>query len=257
MSCSPWFLRLSPRPDAAMRLFCFHHAGGSAALYRLWPQALHEFDVCAVQLPGRANRFTERPLDRLPAIVDALLPELLPLLDRPYAMFGHSMGSAVAFHLARALVARGAPAPSHLFVSGRQPPHLQYPEWRLDGKNDTQLFDAVVAAFGGLPPEVAEHPDLIELVMPALRADLEALDAMSTALPLPLPAPITAIGGRDDPYARDEHLGAWQSCTCRRLAVRHLDGGHFYFDDSFDELAALIRGALAAGGSDEPARRAA
>jgi surfactin synthase thioesterase subunit len=240
-----------------MRLFCFHHAGGSAAVYRLWPAALPEFDICAVQLPGRANRLAEAPLDRIPAIVDALLPEILPLVDRPYAMFGHSMGSALAIYLARALVARGAPGPGHLFVSGRQPPHLQYPDWTLHGKNDAQLFAAVVAAFGGLPAEVAEHPDLIELVMPALRADLEALEAMSTVLPLPLSAPITAIGGADDPYSRDDHLQAWQACTSRDLAVRHLDGGHFYLDDRLDDLAALMRLAIAATGALGSARRAA
>lgn len=256
MNANSWFHRLSPRPDAAMRLICFHHAGGSASLYRLWPRALPEFDVCAVQLPGRANRLGEPPLDRLSAIVEALVPHVLPLLDRRYALFGHSMGTAVATCLARRLRELGAPLPDHLFASGRQPPHLQYPDWTVRGKNDAQLLAAVEAAFGGLPPEIATHPELIELVLPALRADLEAMEAMSTEMPEALPVPITAIGGTNDPYARKEHLQAWQACTDRGLTVLHLPGGHFYLDDELTALAALLRRTLTTG-AGEPARRAA
>jgi surfactin synthase thioesterase subunit len=257
MSSSPWLQRLSPRPDAAIRLFCFHHAGGSAALYRLWPKAMPEFDICAVQLPGRANRLCEAPLNRLPAIVEALLPEVLPLIDRPYALFGHSMGSAVASYLARALMVGGAPAPEHLFVSGRQAPHLQYPDWTLRGKNDVQLLEAVTLAFGGMPSEITAEPELLSLLMPALRADLEALEAMSTARPLPMPLSITALGGADDPYTRPEHLQAWNAWTSRALVTRHLPGGHFYLEEQLDDLAALLRRTLSAGGEGAPARRAA
>lgn len=257
MSPSPWFQRLSPRPDAEIRLFCFHHAGGSAALYRLWPRALPEFDICAVQLPGRASRLCDTPLNRLPAIVEALLPELLPLIDRPYALFGHSMGSAVAAYLARALMVGGAPAPEHLFVSGRQAPHLQYPDWTLKGKDDVQLIDAVTAAFGGMPPEIAADPELVSLVLPGLRADLEALEAMSSARPLPMPLSISALGGSDDPYMGAQHMQTWSAWTSRGLSTRHLPGGHFYLDECLDELAALLRRTLSAGGAGAPARRAA
>src|ERR1700755_2123431 len=106
---NPWFLRLAPRPEAPLRLFCFHHAGGSAALFRRWPASLPEFDVCAVQLPGRGSRMIEPALESIPALVDGIAPAILPLLDRPYMLFGHSMGSAVALELAQRLRSLSAP----------------------------------------------------------------------------------------------------------------------------------------------------
>jgi surfactin synthase thioesterase subunit len=254
---NPWFLRLAPRPEAPVRLFCFHHAGGSAAMFRGWPARLPEFDVCAVQLPGRGSRMAEPALQTVPAMVDALVPTLLPLLDRPYLLFGHSMGSAVAMGVAQRLHADGAPLPQHLFVSGRQPPHRPFPEGTLRGLTDAMVVEQINTRYGGFPPEALAHPEFIALLLPTLRADFAALDDYDPMLDAPLPLPITAIGGLGDACAAPERLRAWQVYTTHPLRMRHLPGGHFYLEERIDELAALLRETLAQPPVTLPARDAA
>ena len=132
-----WLLRFAPRPQTGVRLFCFSYAGGGAALYRPWLDALSpDIELCAVQLPGRENRLREPPFASLTALVDALVPALRPHLDRPFAFFGHSMGALVAFELARALRSRGDEQPSHLMLSGRRAPHLPETEASMRGLDD-------------------------------------------------------------------------------------------------------------------------
>jgi len=238
---SNWLQRLAPRPDAARRLFCFHHAGGGAAAFRLWPARLPEFDVCAVQLPGRANRLFEPPLTDVNAVVDALVDVVRPLLDRPFVLFGHSMGTLVACLLARRLHAIGAPLPERLFVSGRQPPHRPFPELSMSGLSDAQLLAAVQQHFGGLPAEVLDTPDLLELVLPTLRADFALLAGHRDAAAEALPLPVVALGGDADPWAAPERLAPWQACTSLPLRTYRFEGGHFYLDDRLDEVLAVLR----------------
>jgi medium-chain acyl-[acyl-carrier-protein] hydrolase len=254
---NPWFLRLAPRPEASVRLFCFHHAGGSAALFRSWPARLPDFDVCAVQLPGRGSRMAEPALQTVPEMVDALVPALLPLLDRPYLLFGHSMGSAVALALAQRLHGGGAPLPLQLLVSGRQPPHRPFPENSLRGLTDAMVVDQINTRYGGFPPEALAHPEFIAMLLPTLRADFAALEDYAPALDAPLPLPITVLGGHGDPCAAPERLGAWQIYTTHPLRMRHLPGGHFYFEESVDELAAVLRETLVQPPQPLPARDAA
>lgn len=238
---NPWFLRLVPRPEASLRLFCFHHAGGSAALFRGWPASLAEFDVCAVQLPGRGSRMIEPAVEAIPELVDGIAPAILSLLDRPYALFGHSMGSAVALALAQRLHAMGAPLPHHLFASSRQPPHRPFPESSLRGMTDAMVVDQINTRYGGFPPEVLAHPEFLALLLPTLRADFAALEDYAPALDAPLPLPITAIGGIGDACATPERLAGWQVYTTHPLRMRHVPGGHFYLEEGIDELAAILR----------------
>ena len=239
-----WLQRLAPQPASPVRLFCFHHAGGTAAAYRLWPRRLPEFEVCAVQLPGRANRLWEPPVGSIPMLVDRLIPELLPQLDRPYAMFGHSMGAVLAGATSHALADRGALLPTHLFVSGRRPAHMACTEPSLVALSDAEMLAEVDRRYGGFPPEVMNEPELLELLLPALRSDLEALESFRPPAPTPLPVPVTAYGGGDDLWTPLAHLEAWQADTSLPLRIRRFAGAHFYLDSQLDEIIQDVRRTL-------------
>jgi surfactin synthase thioesterase subunit len=113
-----WLQWPMARGDAKLRLFCFHHAGVGASVYRHWGFDLPPtVEVAAIQLPGRGNRFTEPPIADIPLLVDALASNLAPHLEGRFAFFGHSMGAVLAYELAHALRNRGLPSPCHLIVS--------------------------------------------------------------------------------------------------------------------------------------------
>jgi medium-chain acyl-[acyl-carrier-protein] hydrolase len=230
---SPWLLRFAPRPGARVRLFCFSHAGGGAAMYRTWLDALPaSVELCAVQLPGRESRLREPPFTSMPHLVAALVPELLAHLDRPYALFGHSMGALVAFEAARALQAMGAQRqPIRLLVSGRRAPHLPETETLMHTLSDTEFVAEIRRRYGGIPDEVLRHRELLELLLPGLRADIAAIET-HTFVPGPaLGCPLTVFGGDADARATREQLAAWQLHGHGGMRLRTFGGGHFYLND--------------------------
>jgi len=234
-----WLHRFGGSSPAAARLFCFGHAGGAAAAFRSWHQALpRSLDVCAVQLPGRANRMGEPAMRAIPAMVDALLPALIPNLDLPFAFFGHSMGSALAYAVTHELARRSAPLPVHLFVSGRRPPRIPDPDPPLHPLSDADFIAEINRRYGGIPPEVLAEPDLMALLLPTLRADLLALETYDPPAAAPLPCPVSAFGGADDPRTPRTHLEAWRDETRGAFRSRVFPGGHFYLEARRDEVLA-------------------
>src|SRR5580693_7148326 len=116
---SSWFVRKSQGREIRLRLFCFPYAGGSAAVYREWARYLPSpVEVVPIEYPGRGGRLSEPAFKVLPELLEALHPEIVPLLDIPFAFFGHSMGASVAFELSRILRKQNGILPKHLFVSG-------------------------------------------------------------------------------------------------------------------------------------------
>lgn len=241
-----WVQRFVPRPACDLRLFCFHHAGVGAAVYRPWAlQFAPEVEVCAVELPGRGSRLSEPALASVDAIVAQLVDHLLPELDRPFVFFGHSMGAVLAYETSLALAAAGHPLPEHLFVSGRRPPHVPDPMSPL-GELPAPAFVAEInRRYGGIRPELLAHPDVMELLLPALRADIRALDRHQPVRPrTALTCPITAMGGDADAVTPPEHLDAWSSLTAASFASKRYAGDHFYLEPRRAEVLADLAAAL-------------
>lgn len=256
---SPWTPRFAPRAAARRRLFCFSYAGGGAAIYRPWALAMpSDIDVAAVLLPGRESRLREAPHDSMAALLQGLLPALLPQLDLPFAFFGHSMGALVAYEAARALQRRGAPTPAKLLLSGRRAPHLPETDPPLHRLDDDAFIAEIDRRYKGIPPEVLEHRDLLELLLPGLRADMTIIETHRSDSSTPFAGPITVFGGSDDARATREQLLAWQQHTSHPLVLRQFEGGHFYFNEprARDALIAAVAAelqALGAGSDSRPA----
>ncbi len=239
---TPWLVR-APAPTGAVRLFCFPHAGGGAALFHPWPRVAPPWlDVCAVELPGRGRRLDEPPLRTIPALAAAAGEALVRALEPPFALFGHSMGALLAFELARWLRARGLPPPCHLFVAGHRAPQLP-PRGRAIGRLPEPEFVEELRALGGTPPEVLDHPELFALVSPALRADIVACEDYRYADGPPLQAPLSAFGGAGDADVEPAELEAWRAQAGSTFSSQTFPGGHFFLDP-FEPVLRAIAAAL-------------
>lgn len=228
---NPWIAYRKPRPGARLRLFCFPYAGGAASIYRTWADELPaDVEVCPVQPPGREGRIRERPVTSTEEMVQAAAEGLAEELDRgPYALFGHSMGAVTAFELARRRRDAGGPEPVHLFASGRGAPtvvDLDEPIHDLP----PERFRQRLRELNGTPVEVLEHPELMELVEPLLRADFRVVETYRYAPAAPLTCPITALGGLADDHVPAERIEPWREMTSGPYRQHMLPGDHFFLN---------------------------
>ncbi|KAM9738606.1 S-acyl fatty acid synthase thioesterase, medium chain [Menidia menidia] len=228
-------------PEAAVRLVCFPWAGGGSIHYARWGAVLSSsVEVLAVRLPGRESRAGEPFLQSMVQLVDQLLPVLVPLLsERPFALFGHSFGAFASFAVAEALKRRHNLEPVHVFLSGASAP---FSETRLNAPKRSHLSDEEflrwVGSVGGTPPELLRTPEVLQLFLPALRADLQVVESYSCEKPAEpiLSCPVTCFDGRDD---APHDLQAWRCVTSGDFSIRMFDGAHFYLKEPENEKILL------------------
>jgi surfactin synthase thioesterase subunit/glycosyltransferase involved in cell wall biosynthesis len=228
---SAWF----PGADAALgaRLFCFPYAGGGTGAFAGWRQRLP--GVCPVRLPGRESRGAEAPFDRMAPLVEALAAAIEPYLDRPFSFFGHSMGAAVAFELARELRRLGLPEPRLLVASAARAPQFRRNYTPPPAPSEAQFLEEL-RRLEGLPAEALDHPALLAAILPALTADAALYRNYVYAEGPPLACAIRAYGGSGDPNVRPEHLEGWASQTGASFAMRLFPGGHFFLRASQESV---------------------
>ncbi len=228
----PWAICHAPRPAARLRLACFPYAGGNAQTYRRWHQLLPDWiEVHAVHLSGRVPRMSEAPLVSISEIVRQVTPRLLDLPgDKPLALFGHSMGAVVAFEAARALGEAGRPV-AHLGVSARAAPHLTQRRRLIHGLTDAD-FTEELRKMAGTPEEVLRDAELMELLLPALRADFTAIETYRPLGAGLLACNVSVFGGKTDPDVLVDDLLPWQDHTQGMALVEMMPGGHFFLDEA-------------------------
>jgi medium-chain acyl-[acyl-carrier-protein] hydrolase len=225
-----WISCPRPNPAARVRLFCFPYSGAAANIYYPWSEILPPtWEVCPVQLPGRGARMREPLADRLGPQVDAIAAGLAPYLDKPFAFFGHSMGALISFELARQLRRSDAAMPVRLFVSGHQAPHLPDRNPPLHALPEPE-FIARLRELNGTPEEVLQHAELLQLLVPILRADFAVCETYVYRAEPPLACPISAFSGLGDDYVDREELEAWREQTMGAFSIRMFPGDHFYLN---------------------------
>ena len=235
-----WIRRFAAADDAETRLVCLAHAGGAASFYVPYAHALApKIDVLAVQYPGRQDRWSDPMIDSVPGLADAIAEALRPWLDRPVAVFGHSMGASVAFEVAGRLAAAGT-VPTRLFVSGRRAPS-RYRDGTLHEMDDEALI-AEMSSIAGTDPAVLADPELLAMVLPVLRNDFHAVDTYRGTTTPPLTCPITAMIGTEDPRVTRDDVAAWRDHTTAEFEMLTFPGGHFFHVDHQDEVLAVLSG---------------
>ena len=235
-----WLCYFKRNPKASLRLFCFPYAGANAMVYRSWAQKVPDnVEVVAIQLPGRGTRMHEEPLTKLPEVVELLSSALAGSLNEPFAFFGHSMGALIAFEFARLLRREGRALPRHLFVSGRSAPQLS-PDERLLYNLPTSELLQELKQLDGTPREALEHPELMDLMLPILRADFSICETYEYADFAPLECPISAFGGFQDVDVPREKLEAWRAQTSSSFTLRMLPGNHFFLHSNETTLLNLL-----------------
>jgi surfactin synthase thioesterase subunit len=197
----------------------------------------------ALQLPGRGDRFREDPITDLEALIGQIATAALSLTDRPFVFLGHSLGALLSFETARELRRRGDSLPVHLFAAGRSAPQIPETGPSLHRLPDKELIEEL-ATLGGMPEEILAEPDLIELVLPAVRADLFINETCVYREETPLACPITALGGTSDDVPVEE-LRAWGAQTSSEFRYQMFEGDHFFVHAERKNILRIMSESLA------------
>lgn len=239
-----WVKFLSPNPEANLRLFCLPHAGSSSLDFRNWSDQLPTtVEICSIELPGRGRRMQEKPFTRMSPLVEAIALALLPYLNRPFAFFGHSMGGLISFELARFLRRNYRRYPAHLFISGRRAPQVPTLEPPIHARPDSEFLQEL-HRLNGTPEAVLKHAELMQLLLPTLRADFAVLETYGYTPEPPLDCSITAFGGLQDPNVRCEGLEAWREQTNTAFSLEMFPGDHFFLYTAQSALLQSLSQAL-------------
>ncbi|QDY80093.1 thioesterase II family protein [Streptomyces qinzhouensis] len=234
-AASPWFVR--PRSaDRPARLFCFPYSGTGASAFSAWPAAIGDAEVCPVQFPGRENRLGEPHYGSYPDLAEGLVEALVPLLDRPFAFFGHCAGALPAYETVIRLAERGLPVPECLYVSGQAAPHDD-PYDRMFTMTEDEIraeLTSVVRSRG-----IEPRPDMIDVGLAVLLRDLAAAREYRRTEPVPVPCPVVVLHWRDDPDVSPDRLRSWRRYA-DSVDFRVVDGGHHDFMRAPDELRTLL-----------------
>jgi surfactin synthase thioesterase subunit len=201
----------------------------------------------AVQLPGRADRFREPPLDSMPALLDRLVEVLRPLLGEPFAFYGLSMGAWVAWALAHRLRAESMPLPLMVFLTSVASPDRRrgQAEWA-----DEAVLD-YLHRMGGTPPEILGEPELLAGLLPTIRADLTLVDSFRFRAAMPLDIPIRAFAGIDDAEGSPERMTGWRAETFGRFDLDVVTGGHFLDPAGEAEVIGIVTAELLRGQANQ------
>jgi medium-chain acyl-[acyl-carrier-protein] hydrolase len=239
-----WFSTPLKQPQARLRLFCFPGAGAGGAMFRAWgPPLGPDVEVWGGELPGHWKRIDEPLVRAMEPLVAGFTEAMRPALDKPYALFGFSMGALVAFEAARALRRQGAAAPRHLFVAGRFAPDVPFPGDPLHLRADASFVEGMGQVYG-LPENMTQDADLLRLIVPMMRADMQLLETYEYRAEPPFDCPMSGFAGDRDPAVQGALLEGWAKHTTGGFQSQRFPGPHHFLERNTDGVVRAIKTAL-------------
>ena len=237
---NPWLIRGDCNADAPVRLICFHSHGAGASLFtKFLLNPPDDYDILAVQTPGRENRMSEPIVEHVDELVDLIVPQLLPLFDRPLVVWGHSFGGTIAWEVIRRLRDEHQLEPIHFVLTGTAAPDLMY-RWQ----NREVLLKAMVA---DNTPEYlmslsrfVENPEFIKAILPGMRRDFPLLKNYQFQPCLPLNCPITCFAARQDDFVYTDEIREWSRHTDGGFDLIEVDGDHWFLDRNRERITAAF-----------------
>lgn len=221
-------------------MFCFPYAGAGASIYRGWDKLFPtEMTLYAIQPPGRETRFSEPFVSSISELANAAADAILEVTDKPIVLFGHSLGAACAYETARVLERAGR-SPELLIVSGRQCPGTISKRAPISHLTDAQFLQHV-RAYKGTPAAVLENEELMEILLPLLRADFTLAEHYRPAPEPILNCSILGLGSMQDEWLDRATLEPWGALTRGNFETHWFEGDHFYLNPRASELAMLLR----------------
>ncbi len=237
---SDWFVPFKYNKNSYIRLFCFHYGGGSASAYREWAKDLVDYvDLIAIQLPGRETRFSEPLLDNISDIVNELSLNFHNYLDKPYILFGHSIGALISFEFTRILRKKAMQQPKSLIISGTKAPQVPLKRPPIHRLPSPELIQKI-REYNGIPRDIIENKELMDIFLPIIRADFCISETYSYYSEPPLACPIMALGGLNDDTFDSQDLLKWQEQTTALFQYELLPGDHFFIKSSYQKVINIV-----------------
>lgn len=238
-NCS-WYLKYRDNPDASIRLFCFHHSGGGASLYYPWVDDLSpNIEMIAIQLPGRENRFTEPLCNNLQNIVAILSKDFAIYKDKPFFMFGHSLGALISFELVKAIHQLYSLIPCHMIISATKAPHLPFRMKYLSQLEDHKLKEEL-NIYDGIDERILNDTELLDLFLPIIKSDFSIYEKYKFLESKPISCDILALSGEQDQTVTQEEILAWSEYTSGKFEHISFPGKHFYIKDHQKKVLDII-----------------
>jgi len=240
-----WFVCPQANPEAELRLFLFPYAGAGPAVFRKWAAGFPgHIETWIAHYPGRGSRHNEPPIKQITTLAEKLSEAMGPLADKPFAFFGYSLGALVAFELTRHLRRNNLPQPATLFVSACGAPHTPDPHPPIHELPDSKFLD-LLQQLNGIPSELSHQPEAMQLLLPLLRADFQAVERYTYAPgEPPLNCPIVAFGGLEDVRVNRERLEDWCLHTNSDFKSQYFSGDHFFIHTAGETMITSITAEL-------------
>ncbi|MBS9782304.1 MAG: SDR family NAD(P)-dependent oxidoreductase [Arcobacter sp.] len=241
---SPWISCYEARENAKIRLICIPHGGGGPHTYKEWAEKLPDFiEVYALCFPGRGSRRDEDAICNMFELSDEISNVIAQISDKPYAIFGHSVGALVAYEVAKEIEKQGIMPPLRLILSAHKTPEDSKEDEPMYMLSDEDLMNKILE-LGLLPNDVLENKELLDFILPPLRADFELSETYEYEKSKALNIPITATFGKSDPLLNGQDIQKWEKYTNSEYKIKEYDGDHFYtlskqdilFDDIVKDL---------------------